>query len=153
MEHLFVLILSTIKMLNLLIIMITYLTSKVMEIGARSTKLMGQGDNVKIIGNRDVKNVLNLTQMNSWCVLEFKLPVNTDMERVEEILKRELPEIGRRIPEVISGPVYKGISAMAGGNMTLTILAECREENMRRVTRRLNAMVRELLTKEEIPFS
>jgi small conductance mechanosensitive channel len=125
----------------------------VQEIGIRSTKIIGMGDNVKIIGNRDVKNVLNLTQMNSWCVLEFNLPVNTDMERVEEILKRELPEIGRRIPEVISGPVYKGISAMAGGNMTLTILAECREEYMRRVTRRLNAAIRELLAKEEIPFS
>ena len=42
---------------------------------------------------------------------------------------------------------------MAGGNMTLTILAECREEYMRRVTRRLNAAIRELLAKEEIPFS
>ena len=43
-------------------------------------------------------------------------------------LKR-LPEIGKSIPEILSGPTYKGIVSMGKGTVTLSIIAECSESD------------------------
>lgn len=126
---------------------------KVMEIGARSTKLMGQGDNVKIINNRDVKNVLNMTRFNSWYAMELNIASAYPLEKMEKLLQKELPAIGERMEEIISGPVYKGVEAIGKGSFRVIILAECREDNFRWVQRQLNREIRLLLDREEIPMA
>ena len=126
---------------------------KVMEIGARSTKLMVMGDNVRIINNRDVKNVLNMTRYNSWYAMELNISSECPVEKLEEILQRELPAIGRRAKKIISGPVYKGVEAVGKGSFRIKILAECREDHYRRVQRFLNREVQLLVMREEIPMA
>ena len=111
----------------------------VREIGVRSTKILGLGDNIKIIGNQDVKNVLNLSKMNTWLTLEFKLPRNIPLLEVEALLEKELPEIGKRIPEMISGPYYKGVWTVNDeGKKIIHISCECTEKHSRTVQRKLN---------------
>ena len=109
----------------------------VQEIGVRSTKLIGIGDNIKIIGNESVKNVLNMSKMNSWYSLDLKVPADQPLKEIEAMLELELPAIGESIPEIISGPYYKGVMAI-GSVHTLYIIAECRQSNYRRVQRELN---------------
>ena len=109
----------------------------VQEIGVRSTKLIGIGDNIKIIGNESVKNVLNMSKMNSWYSLDLKVPSDQPLKEIEAMLELELPRVGETIPEIISGPYYKGV--MAIGNVhTLYIIAECKQSNYRKVQRELN---------------
>ena len=109
----------------------------VQEIGVRSTKLIGIGDNIKIIGNESVKNVLNMSKMNSWYSLDLKVPSDQPLKKIEAMLELELPRVGEAIPEIISGPYYKGV--MAIGNVhTLYIIAECKQSNYRKVQRELN---------------
>ena len=115
----------------------------VQEIGVRSTKLIGIGDNVKIIGNQSVKNVLNMSKMNSWYSMELNVPADQPLDEIEEMLERELPVIGKAIPEIISGPYYKGVMSI-GENNTLYIIAECQQEYYRRVQRELNHAIRML---------
>ena len=112
----------------------------VQEIGVRSTKLIGIGDNIKIIGNESVKNVLNMSKMNSWYSLDLKIPADQPLREIEAMLELELPAIGESIPEIISGPYYKGVMAI-GSVHTLYIIAECRQANYRRVQRELNHAV------------
>lgn len=115
----------------------------VMEIGVRSTKLIGIGDNIKIISNRDVKNVLNMSRMNSWYSVELKVPADQPLAEIEEMLTRELPSIGKAIPEIISGPYYKGVMSIGNIN-SLYIIAECEQDRYRHVQRELNRALRML---------
>ena len=115
----------------------------VQEIGVRSTKLLCIGDNVKIIGNQNVKNVLNMSKMNSWYSIDLKVPADQPLKEIEEMLERELPKIAESIPEILSGPFYKGVMAIGTDN-TLYIIAECQQENYRKVQRKLNHAIRML---------
>ena len=124
------------------IIEINGFRGRVLEIGVRNTRLIGVGDNVKIIGNQNVKNVLNMSILNSWFVLELHVPADQPLPEIESMLKAELPKIGAKIPEVISGPTYKGVWSIAKGENTLSVVTECHEENLRRVQRDVNRAVR-----------
>ena len=121
-------------------------TGVVREIGVRSTKVLGLGDNVKIIGNQNVKNVLNMSKMNTWLQLEFKLPSDVPLLEVEKLLESEMPAIGERIPEIISGPYYKGVWMITDfGKKVIHVSCECLERNSRIVRRKVNHEVIVLL--------
>lgn len=125
---------------------------KVQEIGIRSTKILGMGDNIKIINNRDVRNVLNTTRFNSWYAMSLNVSSSFDLKKMEVLLERELPGVGERIQQIISGPVYRGVEAIGKDSFRITILAECREEDYRWVQRQLNREIRLLLDREEVPI-
>ena len=53
-------------------------------------------------------------------------------------ITKELPEIGKRIPEMISGPYYKGVWSIEMGRKILHFSCECLEQHSRVVRRKLN---------------
>ena len=141
------------------VVQINDFKGQVLEIGVRSTKLLGLGNNVKIIGNRNINEVLNMTRMNSWYVMKLRIPGDQPLETVETMLQRELPKLEGKIRHVISGPFYRGVVNLGEGGMPggknaydLTIIAEYREENYLKVQRNLNRAIKELFTKEGINY-
>ena len=126
---------------------------KVLEVGVRTTKLLGKGDNIKIISNRDVRNVLNMSRMNSWVDMEFTVPNTVPLQKIEEIMERELPRIGQSIPDIISGPVYKGIVSMGANKVTIAVTCECKEEDSFLVQRELYARFHEMFERESLPLA
>ena len=123
---------------------------EVLEIGVRTTKLEGRGGNIKIISNRDIKNVVNMTRLNSWYPLEVSIAGDQDLGAVEKLLTERLPEIGKSIPEILSGPTYKGIVSMGKGTVTLSIIAECNESDYYKVQRALNHALQRLFEENGI---
>ena len=120
------------------------------DIGVRSTTLRGAGGNVKVIGNRDVKNVLNLSKYNSVYSLDIKIPVE-EFDRVEDLLNTELKRIGEKYEDIMRGAPYsRGVVAMSGGTMTLGISVECREKNLGTVGPLLNREIYLLCEREGI---
>ena len=110
----------------------------VMEIGVRSTKLLGIGGNIKIIANRDIKNILNMSRRISDFVLKVKIStVNHNLREVEKMLKEELPKYHDKIPGIIERDLYTG-EWMKGDsilrrfpslqNMIRRIISKLREE-------------------------
>ncbi|MBR1708969.1 MAG: mechanosensitive ion channel [Clostridia bacterium] len=126
---------------------------RVQEIGVRSTKILGRGGNIKIIENQDVKNVINLTQLNSWYPCDLVVTTDQPLEEVEKKLTDALPEIGRRIPEIISGPYYKGVLSMNGRTMTLSVIAECNESDYHSVQRQLNRELQQFCNEKGIKLA
>ena len=122
----------------------------VQEISVRSTKVIGQGDNVKIISNNDIKNVINMTRLNSWYPLNISVPITEPLLKVEEILTRELLEIGKKNNCIIGDPFYKGVETLSGGSMTLLILTECKEYDYDKVKRFINRELRIVFEREDI---
>ena len=123
---------------------------KVLEIGVRTTKLLGPDNNIKIIYNRDVKNVLNMTRENSWYSLEVKVSTEKGLKEIETTLVEELPKIGESITDIIHGPFYRGITAFGSGTVTLLIMAECNEADYSKVQRELNHAIHDLFDQNGI---
>jgi len=128
---------------------------RVLEIGVRTTKLEGLGGNIKIIGNRDINNVVNKTRKNSWYAAELGVPFE-QIKEMEAMLLKGLPEIGKKIPEIVSGPHYKGIESFAfsaGKSIAkILILAECSEHDYRYVQHELNHALAMLFSENNIPM-
>ena len=114
---------------------------EVLEIGVRTTKLEGPGGNIKIINNRDIKNVINMTRKNSWYPLEVTISSNLPLDQIEDMLQKKLPSIGESIPQVISGPYYNGVVSFGKGTVTLSIITECNEKDYNYVQRALKHAV------------
>ena len=53
------------------------------------------------------------------------------LERVENILEKEFPNIRRRLPAIEDGPFYKGIVALADNSVNIRIVAQCLESEPR----------------------
>lgn len=117
----------------------------VQDIGIRSTTLVNNDGNIKNFSNRDVKNVLNLSRRNCCYTINVTIAYDQPLKKVEEILKRELPRIGEENEEIIKGPVYKGVTNLGAGGVTLAITAECKEQHYGKVRSRINREIRLIL--------
>ncbi len=122
------------------------------EIGVRSTRLIGRGGNVKVVGNKDIKSVVNLTKLNSWVAVTVKVDINYPLKDVEAILAEVLPRIGERTEEIISGPYYKGVLSVEGGGVVLSVIAECSEDDYHKVERILIREIIMTLREQNVPL-
>ena len=126
----------------------------VQEVGVRSTKLISDNGDVKIIGNGSIRDVVNLTRQNSWCTVETVIDYKHSIADLEAIFEKELPEIGKRIPQIISGPYYRGIQSFtkytARTGMVILFNAECHEEDMKKVNSALSRELRILFENNKI---
>ena len=121
----------------------------VQNIGIRTTRIIGLGDYIKIIDNQSIKNVLNLSKLNTWYTLELKVPLDTPIKDIEEMMEKDLPQVADAVPEIINGPFYKGIWNISGG-LTISISCECDEENLRPLQRKLNREILLMFNKNGI---
>lgn len=126
----------------------------VLEIGIRTTKLVDAGGNVKIINNSEIKSVINQTQALSLAQCTVSVSYEESLARVERVISEALDEMNRQIPDIVEGPFYKGVSALADSGVELLIVAKCKEENFFQVERDLNRAMKLLFdaNKIEIPY-
>ena len=122
----------------------------VQELGVRTLKLFGDDNNIKIVRYSDIHKINNLSRSNSWCIAEFAIKNNVDTEELKKLLWAELPEIRERHKEILSDPVFTGISAINIGSITFGVRAECKESKMRRVRSILNYEIRDMLIRNGI---
>ncbi len=125
---------------------------KVWEIGVRSTTLVNKDGNMKNISNRNVSNVMNLSRLNSRFHLNISIPYDQPLDKIKEMLDRELPTIGREIGDLADGPSYLGITGLDSGHVILGFCAECAEEDMDEVCDKVTGAIKALFEKHEIPF-
>ena len=117
---------------------------KVLEIGVRSTKLLGRNNDVKTINNHDISDVINLSKRPSTCTVSFSIRASDPLGEIEAMLARELPAMRDKIPGVSSGPKYMGVTGFDDGILTLSIGAEGKEENISAIQKGLNKAVQSL---------
>ena len=136
------------------IVMIGDFRGTVIEIGIRTTKIQEGGGNVKIFNNSSISGVLNMTKQYSFAACDFGIEYGESLERVEYILKKELPKIGRKIPSILEGPFYKGVTSLGDNSVNIKITAKCAEGDRIQLVRDLNREVKLLFDKYEIsiPF-
>ena len=126
----------------------------VMEIGVRTTKINDGNGNVLVLRNSNISNVVNMTKEHSYSSVEVGIEYGESLERVESILAKELPNIKRRLPAIIDGPFYKGVTMLADNSVNIKIVAECSEKDRSSLTNDLNREMKLLFDRYDIsiPF-
>lgn len=105
----------------------------IVEIGIRTTKMSTDG-NIKIFSNSDVKDILNMTKDFSPVSCDVVLMYDEDLLDVEGMLRKELPDISKRIPKAVDGVKYSGVVAMPDpSTITIRISGKCLEADKAQV--------------------
>ena len=126
----------------------------VVEIGIRTTKIQDGGQNIKIISNKDVCGVINMTRDYSYAWVDLGIEYGESLERVENVLEQEFPNIRKRLPGIIDGPFYKGVVALADNSVNIRVMVLCSEGDRIQMERDLNREMKLIFDKYEInvPF-
>ena len=118
----------------------------VQEIGVRTTKIKSGDGNVKVFANRNVSGVVNMTKDLSSVTCKLMFSGDLSLERIEARLSEALPRLRADLPAIVDGPYYRGV-AETGDNVTLQIVATCKENDRGQLERDLNRELR-LFTEE-----
>ncbi|MBO5551853.1 MAG: mechanosensitive ion channel, partial [Lachnospiraceae bacterium] len=128
---------------------------RVLEIGIRNTRVMDiDANNVKIIHNSSLNQIVNLSDLPTYCYTTIGIEYSEGLSRVEEIIKAELPDIRKRIPEATEGPLYCGVSELGDSAVILKFRTSCRNEDYLRVRYAVNRELKLLFDRHSIniPF-
>lgn len=113
---------------------------RVLDIGVRSTRILGDGNDVRFINNSNIRSVVNKSIRNTANTAEYNLITQKSLEQIEELFNRELPMIGQKSDDIIRGPVLDGLvkvskNAKPGNDLTfaLQIGYECSEQDQDKV--------------------
>ena len=125
----------------------------VIEIGIRSTKLLDMAGNIKIINNSKISNIVNMSRELSLAVVDCEFPYDVPLEKIENMISKNLESFKERIPGIVEGPFYKGISYYGESNVAIKIIARCKEEDRYQVQRDLLREYRVELVKLGVDIS
>lgn len=121
----------------------------VVEIGIRTTKV-ASGGNVKVFNNSSISNVINMTRSVSSASVEIPIAYSESLERVEGILEKELPGIKERVPQILYGPYYGGVSSLGDVGVNIRIAAKVNEKDRNRVQGALYREIKLLFDRYQI---
>lgn len=126
----------------------------VKEIGIRTTQIIDAGGNIKVVNNSKLQEIVNMTNQLSLAICDIGIEYGESLERVEAIMKEELPKIKAAIPDIIDGPFYKGVSELADSAVVIRFVANCEEGTRYQVERDMNRMFKLAFDKNNIniPF-
>ena len=126
----------------------------VMDIGLRTTKILGVDGNIKIYNNSEISGVLNMTQEVSWAMTYIDIEYGQDLNYVEDVLNRELPKLRKANPLITGGPTYLGVQNLKDSGVELLVACNCNEQDILSVRRFLNKSVLQIFYDNDInvPF-
>ena len=125
------------------------------ELGIRVTRIYDvDSEDVKIIANKDVQNVQHMTAHPANLYLEYMCEYGVDLERLEELLRRELETLRSKVPQLIDDPEYLGVRRLDSDGIVLLVRARCYEAYRPYVTRAVNRAVYMLFARTgfSVPF-
>ncbi len=137
------------------IIIIDGWRGEVQAIGIRTTKLMDAGGNVKIVNNSEIKSIINQTKELSVAKCYVGIGYEARIENVEELIADNIASFKEKIPAIVEGPFYMGVSELAESSVNLLIIAKCKENDIYQVERDLNRQIKILFDDNNvnIPFN
>ena len=137
------------------IVIIDSWRGEVQEIGMRTTKLVDAGGNIKIVNNSEIKTIINQTQELSVAKAYVSVSYNARIEKIEAVIADNIARVKNKIPAIVEGPYYKGVSELGESGVSLLFIAKCKEDDIYQVQRDLNREIKIMFDDNdiEIPFN
>ena len=128
---------------------------EIQSIGVRTTKLIDAGFNVKIINNSEIKTIINQSKEVSLAKCYVATRYEDRIENIEAVIADNLDKIKEKIPAIIEGPFYKGVSELGESSVNLLFVAKCKEEDIYQVQRDMNREIKIMFDNNDIgiPFN
>lgn len=89
-------------------------TGTVKSVGTFSVTLEIPVGKILIVHNHEIGSITNLSKKQTVFSLDLKISAEHSLQEIEEMLARELPEIGKRCKEIIGVPRYVGVTDLGG---------------------------------------
>ncbi len=110
---------------------------KVLSIGIRSTKFRDIYGDIKTINNAQITTVVNKTKELSMADVVIGINYSESLERVEEIIKKEIDGMNERVHEAQEDIKYLGVQDLNASSVDLLFITYCKEEHILAVKRKM----------------
>jgi small-conductance mechanosensitive channel len=94
------------------------------EIGLRTTKLSGLNGEIHIFPNGTIVEVVNFSLNNSIAIVDVSVAYETDIPRVEELIREFLMELPDKYEQLVKLPELLGVQNLAASEVVMRITAE-----------------------------
>lgn len=127
----------------------------VVSIGIKSTRVQAYTGEIKIISNRNITEVINYSLDKSLAVVDIPVSYETDIEKVEKILKTRATTLKEKNPSIIDEPEIWGIESLDSSSVIIRIVAKCKPTTNSSVQRLMRKEFKEALEKSgvKIPYT
>lgn len=90
----------------------------------------------------------------TFAMCDVGIEYGESLERVENILREEFPNIRRHLPAIQDGPFYKGVVSLGDNSVNIRIMVQCAEGDRFQLLRDLNREMKLIFDKHDIniPF-
>ena len=125
----------------------------VIEIGLRTTKILGYTGEQYIIPNGQITDVINFSVNNSKAVVDLQVGIGADVEKIESLVKPYLQTLPAKFEELIDIPVFVGVQNVVGIEKTIRVVAETKPYQHFAVARAIRKDLTNILEKNGIPLA
>ncbi len=126
-------------------------TGEVISFGLKSTKIKNAKGEVKIVANRNIMEIKNLSQESQSILINIPLPYEEDIEKMENIIKKDiLPKISKIDNVDPKSPTYLGINELAESCINYLISYKCGRETQWQAKRDANRIIIMELNKNKV---
>lgn len=119
------------------------------EIGLRYTKVVYYAQ-TKIFNNSSIRSVVNYNGEVAREILRIPVSYDTDLQEIEKLLERELPEMAKRVPGLVKLPKYQGVNSFEERCVMLRIAIFCDPYRCRNALRSMQREIKVLFDREHI---
>ena len=80
---------------------------------------------------------------------------NARIEKVEAVIADNIAKVKEKIPAIVEGPIYMGVSELGESGVELLFVAKCKEDDIYQVQRDINREIKIMFDDNgiEIPFN
>lgn len=125
-------------------------TGKVLEIGVRTTRILCPGNDILVIGNKEISKVINKSRENTVFSINLNIRSDYPIDVIRDLLDNHLPVIGASNSKILSGPDFIGITRIEDGRMTLSIETVCQQADVHKTRLYLTSELQKLFAKNGI---
>lgn len=124
---------------------------EVVEFGLKSTKIKNAAGEIKIIANRNIMEIKNISQKSQVIYYNITLPYEEDVDKMEKIINTNiLPKISQ-IENINANSVqYLGINELADSCIKYLIKYECERDTQWQAKRDANRIIITELNKKNV---
>lgn len=93
---------------------------EVVAVGLKCTKVRNYSGDIKIFSNREISNVVNLSQSNSKAIVDFTFSSDVSLVKLEEAVEK-LSKRLKNIPDAVGKLEYRGVQEYQDSKITIRV--------------------------------
>lgn len=126
-------------------------SGEVIEFGLKSTKIKNVNGEVLIVANRNILEIVNLSQKEQAVVINIPAAYEHSVEQVEKIINKNILPKLEQIENVNQESVkYLGVNELAATHIKYLVQFSCKRETQWQAKRDANKIILDELAKENI---